>query len=87
MDDQLHCVFVANGQLEAHQIVAFLEANGVSCMLRGETLSKTHAFSVDGLGRVEVLVTAADGGRALLLLDSAEGGVLRLPDDADVGPV
>lgn len=84
MDEQPQSVFVANGQLQAHQVRAFLEASGVPCILRGESLSKTHGLTLDGLGRVEVLVAERDKERALALLASAESGEFRLTDEADV---
>ncbi len=84
MDEQLSSVFVANGQIQAHQIKAFLEASGVTCMLRGESLSKTHGLTLDGLGRVEVLVAEIDEERARELLASAETGELELAEDTDV---
>jgi hypothetical protein len=84
MVEQTRCVYVASGQIDAQQIRGFLEGSGVPCMLFGETLSKTHGLTVDGLGRVEVQVAAADEERALALLASAEAGELRLGEDADV---
>ena len=86
MDEQMRCVFVASGQIHAHEVRSFLEASGVPSVLRGESLSKTHGLTLDGLGRVEVLVMEADVARALSLLASAETGVFRLMDDADVEP-
>jgi hypothetical protein len=86
MDEQMRCVFVASGQIHAHEVTSFLEASGVPSALRGESLSKTHGLTLDGLGRVEVLVMEADVARALSLLASAETGVFRLMDDADVEP-
>ena len=86
MDEQTRCVFVASGQIHAHEVRSFLEASGVPSALRGESLSKTHGLTLDGLGRVEVLVMEADVARALSLLASAETGVFRLMDDADVEP-
>jgi len=86
MDEQMRCVYVANGQIQAHQVRAFLEASGVPSALRGESLSKTHGLTLDGLGRVEVLVAEADEERALALLATAETGEFRLMDDADVEP-
>jgi Putative prokaryotic signal transducing protein len=74
-------VFVANGQLHAQQVRSFLEAEGVETVLRGESLSKTHGLTLDGLGEVEILVDAADEQRARALLDSADVGALRLGDD------
>ena len=75
------CVFVANGQLHAQQVRSFLEAEGVETVLRGESLSKTHGLTLDGLGQVEILVDATDEERARALLDSADVGALRLDDD------
>jgi hypothetical protein len=84
MDEQMRCVFIANGQIHAHEVRSFLEVSGVPSALRGESLSKTHGLTLDGLGRVEVLVAEADGERARALLASAETGEFRLMDDADV---
>jgi hypothetical protein len=86
MDEQMRCVFVASGQIHAHEVRSFLEASGVPSALRGESLSKTHGLTLDGLGRVEVLVMEADVARALSLLASAETGAFRLADDADIEP-
>lgn len=83
MDERTACVFVANGQIEAQQVRAFLEGSGLTCVLRGESLSKTHAFTLDGLGRVELLVAETDAERAAELLASAEAGELRLREDVD----
>jgi hypothetical protein len=79
-------VFAANGEIQAQQVLAFLEAAGISGELRGEALRKTHGLTLDGLGMVEVLVAAVDEDRARALLASAEGGEFRLDDDAQVGP-
>jgi hypothetical protein len=42
-------VFVANGDVQAHQIRAFLEAGGIDCIFRGESLRQTHGLTIDGL--------------------------------------
>jgi len=78
MDGQGRCVFVANGQMQAEQVRAFLEASGVASVLRGESLTKTHGLTLDGLGRVEVLVAEADEEQARALISSAEAGEFRL---------
>jgi hypothetical protein len=82
MNQRLHCVFVANGEVHAQQVRAFLEAAGIPTAVRGESLRKTHGLTVDGLGAVEVTVAEADANRARALLASAEAGQFRLPDDA-----
>jgi Putative prokaryotic signal transducing protein len=74
-------VFVANGQLHAQQVRSFLAAEGVETVLRGESLSKTHGLTLDGLGQVEILVDPADEERARALLASADAGALRLDDN------
>jgi Putative prokaryotic signal transducing protein len=77
-------VFTAAGEIQAQQIRAFLEAAGIPSTVRGESLRMTHGFTLDGLGLVEILVSDVDADRARELLASAEGGALRLEDDADV---
>ncbi len=71
-------VFVAQGDLEALQVRAFLEANGVPVAIRGESLRVTHGLTLDGLGRTELLVTAGDAARARELLRRVEDGELAL---------
>jgi hypothetical protein len=86
MSEQGISVFIANGQIQAEQVRAFLQAAGIPGVLRGESLTKTHGLTLDGLGRVEVLVPAADEAQARELLASADTGAFRLADDSDVGP-
>jgi hypothetical protein len=84
VDQQGRCVFVANGEIQAQQIRAFLQAEGVASVFRGESLRKTHGLTLDGLGLVEILVAEPDEDSARTLLASAEAGDLRLDDDAPV---
>ena len=81
MNETLRSVFVANGEMQAQQVRAFLEANGISAVERGESLRNTHGFMLDGLGAVEIYVREADAERARSLLDSAEAGAFRLTED------
>lgn len=78
-------VFTANGEIQAQQVRAFLDAAGISTELRGESLRNTHGLTLDGLGMVEILVSDIDEARARALLASAEAGEFRLDDDAEVG--
>jgi hypothetical protein len=80
LDDQIRCVFVANGEIQAQQVCAFLSAWGIGSTVRGETLRKTHGFTLDGLGAVEIFVSTSDEDRAKTLLTSAEAGEFRLDD-------
>ena len=83
--NQGHTVFVSNGEMQAQQVRAFLEAAGITSEFRGESLRNTHGLTLDGLGRVEIVVADADHDRARALLASAEDGRFRLEDDAEVG--
>jgi hypothetical protein len=85
MDQNQRSVFTANGETQAHQVRTFLEAAGISSELRGESLRKTHGLTLDGLGRVEIVVADVDEERARALLASAERGEFRLRDDAEPG--
>jgi hypothetical protein len=84
MDQQLRCVFVANGAIHAQQVRTFLEAAGIPSVERGEALRHTHGLTMNGLGAVEICVAEADADRARALLDSADAGTFRLADDADL---
>jgi len=81
--NSLHCVFVANGEIHAQQVRAFLESAGIPTSVRGEALRNTHGLTLDGLGTVEISVPEAEVSRARELLASAEAGEFRLPDDPD----
>ncbi len=81
--DSMQRVFVANGEVHAQQIRAFLEAAGISSVERGEALRLTHGLTVDGLGAVEILVSESDAAHAREILQSAEAGDFRISDDAD----
>jgi hypothetical protein len=83
-DEDMRCVFVASGLDEANQIVAFLEAAGIESALRGESTTKTHGFTVDGLGKLEVQVMESDEEQARALLASAAAGEFQLAEDEDV---
>jgi Putative prokaryotic signal transducing protein len=78
MDDQTRAVFVADGEIQAQQVRAFLKAWGISSSMRGETLGKIYGLTLDGLGAAEIFVSATDEDRAKTLLASAEAGEFRL---------
>jgi hypothetical protein len=84
MNEELLRVFVANGELHAQQVRAFLESAGIPTAVRGEALRNTHGLTLDGLGAVEISVAVEDASRARMLLESADAGEFRLQDDAPV---
>ena len=78
-------VYTANGQTEAEQVRAFLESSGISSVLRGESLTKTHGVTLSDLGRVDIFVSESDADRANELLASVERGDLQLSDEDELG--
>jgi hypothetical protein len=63
-DIRLVEVYRANGEVDAQMIRSILEANGVDCMLSGESVRLTHAITIDGLAEVKILVREVDAARA-----------------------
>lgn len=81
MPHQPQCVFVANGEIQAQQVRAFLESAGITTVVRGESLRHTHGLTLDGLGAVEILVSDDDAHQARALLQSADAGQFRIDDE------
>ena len=78
------CVFKTNGEAEAQQIKAFLQAHDIPCEFRGEALRMTHGFTLDGLGVVRVCVPPEFVERARDLLARADAGDLALGDNDEL---
>ena len=77
------CVYTAEGEVEAQQIGAFLEANEIPVVFYGEALRKTHGLTLDGLGAVEIHVPEDYVEDAKKLLAQADAGELLLPAEDD----
>ncbi len=82
MNEQFHCVFVANGETHAQQVRAFLEAAGIGTIEQGEALRNIYGFTLDGLGGVKIFVAEADVDRARSLLESADAGDFQVTTEA-----
>ena len=76
-------VSTVQGQFAEQQVRAFLEANGIPTQVRGETRRTTYGISIDGLGRVEILVPADKADEARDILAHAERGELALAVDQE----
>jgi hypothetical protein len=63
-------VYAAQGQLRAAVIRSALESAGIPVMLRYESIGSTLGLTVDGLGRVEILVPSEWEHEALDLLNT-----------------
>ena len=81
MNKKSSCVYTASGEIDAQQVRAFLEANDIPCSIQGESLRKTHGFTVDGLGQVEIHVPESHVERARELLAAADEGDFTLDEN------
>jgi hypothetical protein len=78
MDHEPVVVATVQGEIEEQQLRAFLEANEIPTLVRGEALRKTHAFILDGLGAVEIMVAPEHLATARDLLAKVDAGELEL---------
>ena len=64
-------VYRASGEAEAQIIRGLLESNGIHCILQSNAAPSVHAFAVDGMGEVRVMVRESEAREARSLI---EGG-------------
>jgi len=74
-------VATVQGEFEEQQMRTFLEANGIPTVVRAEAVRRTHAFVLDGLGEVQIMVAPTDVEAARDLLARVESGELELAGD------
>lgn len=71
-------VATVQGEFEEQALRTFLAAHGIPTVVRGEALRKTHAFVLDGLGAVQIMVAAEHEREARDLIAKVESGELEL---------
>ena len=49
-------VYTATGEIEAQVIKGLLGSYGIPCLLKSNAAGSVHAFAVDGMGEVKVMV-------------------------------
>ncbi len=49
-------IYRAASEAEARIIKGFLESNGIPCLLKANAAPSVHAFAIDGMGEVAILV-------------------------------
>ena len=81
MDHEPVVVASVQGEFEEQALRTFLEANGIPTVVRGEALRKTHAFILDGLGAVEIMVAPEHAEAARDLIAKVESGELELASE------
>lgn len=61
-------VYRAVSETEARVIKGLLESQGIPCFLKSNAAPSVHAFAIDGLGEVRVMVWEGVAGKARELL-------------------
>jgi hypothetical protein len=67
-------VYRASGEAEAQLIKGLLESSGIPCLLKSNAALSVHAFVIDGMGEVKVMVDKSTAEEAKKLL-SGENSV------------
>jgi hypothetical protein len=49
-------IYRAASETEARIIKSFLESNGIPCLMKANAAPSVHAFAIDGMGEVVILV-------------------------------
>ena len=57
-------IYLAHGEAEANIIKGLLESYDIPCLLKSLAAPSVHAFAIDGLGEVRVMVRESDAGDA-----------------------
>ena len=67
-------VYRAVGELEAQIIQSLLESYGIPSLLKSNAAHSVHAFAVDGMGEVRVMVWERVADKARALIKGRENG-------------
>ncbi len=60
MERELQELITVQGSIEAEVIKSLLASHGIPCLLKGLVVQSVHAFTADGLGRIQIMVTKSD---------------------------
>ena len=74
-------VYESQGIFAAEVVKAKLEANGIPAMLKYESVGQVFGLTVDGLGRVEVYVSAENAVEAVELVQESDDEAPGQADD------
>ena len=61
-------VYRAAGEAEAQVIKGLLESSGILCFLKSNAAPSVHAFAIDGMGEVKIMVWKEAAGKARELI-------------------
>lgn len=69
---KMAAIYRAASEAEARIIKGFLESNGIPCLLKANAAPSVHAFAIDGMGQVDILVWEDIAGKARELIREEE---------------
>ena len=67
-------VYRAVGEAEAMVIQGLLESYGIPCLLKSDAAHSVHAFAVDGMGEVRIMVWESTADKAKALIREGDHG-------------
>ena len=79
-DENLVVVYVSQGPLGAEVAKAKLQAHDIPATLRYQSYGRILGLTIDGLGRVEVMVLRAHEHEAREVLSEIDAGEISLPE-------
>jgi len=80
-EKQLVKIYESQGIFAAEVVKAKLQANGIPAMLKYESIGQVIGLTVDGLGRVEVYVSAEHADEATELVQETDDEMHLGPDE------
>ena len=70
-NDKLVKVYTAQGEMDAQVIRGLLEACGIKSILTGNAARSMQPFVMDGMGRIDIMVDAAQAEEARNIIESS----------------
>ena len=65
-------VYRAKGEMEAQVIKGLLESYGIPCLLKSTAAPSVHAFTVDRMGEVKIMVWKSMAEKAKKLIEGKD---------------
>ncbi|MCK4766488.1 MAG: DUF2007 domain-containing protein [Candidatus Aminicenantes bacterium] len=72
MEQELKQLIVIEGMVEAEIIKSKLDSFDIPCLLQFESAGRLYGITMNGLGKVKIMVNAGDYEKARELLDTDE---------------
>lgn len=68
----METVYRAAGEAEAQVVRGLLESRGISCLLQSNAAPSVHAFAINGMGEVKVMVKTSEAEKARKLINGED---------------